>query len=98
MDTPSLGIAPSLAAATIEDLRRHAPFDRMDQACLDWLVARLSVVYFPPDTDVLAPAASPPDYLYIVKQGAVLGLNPGQAAGPTPRWRLTSGECFPLGA
>ena len=97
MDTPSLGIAPSLAAATAEELRRHAPFDQMDQACLDWLVARLSIVYFAPDADVLAPAAAPPEHLYIVKQGAVLGLSPEQT-GQIPRWRLTAGECFPLGA
>ena len=98
METPSLGIAPSLAAATIEDLRRHAPFDRMEQACLDWLVARLSVVYFAPDTAVLTPAASAPEYLYIVKQGAVLGVGSDQAPGEPPRWRLSAGECFPLGA
>lgn len=98
METPSLGIAPSLAAATIEDLRRYAPFDRMEQACLDWLVARLSVVYFAPDTVVLTPAASSPGYLYIVKQGAVLGFSSDQAPGQPPRWRLSAGECFPLGA
>ena len=98
METPSLGIAPSIAAATIEDLRRHAPFDRMEQASLDWLVARLSVVYFAPDATVLTPAPSAPEHLYIVKQGAVLGIGSDQAPGEPPRWRLTAGECFPLGA
>ena len=93
MEIPSLGIAPSLAAATIDDLRRHAPFDRMDRACLDWLVARLSVVYFAPGTDVLTPAASAPEHLYIVKQGAVLGFGSDQAPGEQPRWRLSVGEC-----
>jgi len=56
------------------------------------------VVYFAPDCEVRTPAASPPEHLYIVKQGAVLGFGSEPAAGEPPRWRLTAGECFPLGA
>jgi CBS domain-containing protein len=91
-------VAPSLAAATIEELRRHAPFDRMDASCMEWLVARLSIVYFAPDSVVLDPGVTPPDYLYIVKQGGVLGFDPEQKGIGKPRFRISPGESFPLGA
>jgi CBS domain-containing protein len=94
----SRAVAPSLAAATIEELRRHAPFDRMDAECMQWLVARLSVVYFGPDAVVLEPDARAPDCLYIVKQGGVLGFDPEQKGVGKPRFRVSVGECFPLGA
>jgi CBS domain-containing protein len=94
----SRAVAPSLAAATIEELRRHAPFDRMDASSLEWLVARLSIVYFAPDSVVLDPGVTPPDYLYIVKQGGVLGFDPEQKGIGKPRFRISPGESFPLGA
>jgi CBS domain-containing protein len=94
----SRAVAPALAAATIQELRRHAPFDRMEQACLDWLVAQLAVVYFVPEAAVLEPGAAPPEHLYIVKQGGVLGFDPEQPDLGKPRFRLSVGECFPLGA
>lgn len=94
----ALAIAPALAAATIEELRRHAPFDRMDPACLEWLVARLNVVYFAPDATVLDPADAAPPFLFIVRQGGVVGLNAGEGDSEIPRFRLAPGESFPLGA
>jgi CBS domain-containing protein len=94
----SAPIAPALAAATIDELRRHAPFDRMEQACLEWLVARLSVVYFAPEAVVLEPGSAAPDYLFIVKQGGVLGFDPEHKGVGKPRFRMSVGECFPLGA
>ncbi len=98
MNLPERPVAPSLAAATIRDLRRHAPFDRMDEADVAWLVARLAVVYFPPDSLLLEPASGVPGALHVVKQGGVAGFGPGDAPGSAPRWRLSEGECFPLGA
>ena len=98
VEQAALAIAPALAAATIEELRRHAPFDRMEPACLEWLVARLSVVYFAPDATVLEPAGAAPPFLFIVRQGGVLGLDPGDGDAAAPRFRVAPGECFPLGA
>jgi len=94
----ALTIAPSLLAATIEELRRHAPFDRMEAACLHWLAPRLSVVYFAPDAPVLEPADTPPPYLFIVRQGGVIGLDPEGGDAQSPRFRVAPGESFPLGA
>lgn len=84
-----------LIDATVEALQQHAPFDRMGSEDLRWMVARLALVYFPPQAGVLAAADGVPQHLYILRQGSVAGLEPGSEA---PRWRLTAGECFPLGA
>lgn len=94
----ALPVAPSLVAATIETLQRHAPFDRMDVECLAWVVGRLSVVYFAPDTIVLEPGEAPPPHLYVVRQGAVVGSDPADPRQDAFRFRVSVGESFPLGA
>lgn len=98
MDHPSRPIAAALANATADDLRRHAPFDRMSRDDLQWLVERLSVVYFAPDAVVASPEDGTAQWLYIVKQGAVPGFSPDESERHAPRWHLSVGECFPLGA
>jgi CBS domain-containing protein len=94
----ALSIAPSLVASTIETLQRHAPFDRMDVECLAWVVQRFSVVYFAPDAVVLEPGEAPPPYLYVVRQGAVVGSDPAEPRQDSFRFRVSVGESFPLGA
>lgn len=79
----------------MESLRAHAPFNRMASEDLRWMVERLALVYFSPDSTPLDPDAGIPAWLYIIRQGAIGGLDPGSA---TPRWRLTPGEAFPIGA
>lgn len=98
MDIPSRRISPTIQNATLEELRRHPPFDRMDAAHLAWIVARLDLVYFAPATEVLTPARGEATHLFIVKQGAVLGFGEGEETSDRPRWRLEIGECFPIGA
>jgi CBS domain-containing protein len=85
----------ALIEATAEALRRHAPFDRMARQDLLWMVSRLSLVYFAPQAIVLAPDAGVPQHFFIVRQGIIAGLDPDVV---TPRWRLSAGEVFPLGA
>lgn len=70
----------------------------MESACLEWLVPRLSVVYFAPDATVLDPEEAAPPYLFIVRHGGVLGLDPSDGSSAAPRFRMAPGECFPLGA
>jgi CBS domain-containing protein len=60
-----------------------------------WMVSRLSLVYFAPQAVVLAPDAGVPQHFFIIRQGSIAGLGPDDV---TPRWRLTAGEVFPLGA
>lgn len=98
MDIPSRRLSPTLQSATLDELRRHPPFDRMQTAHVAWLVERLDLVYFAPDTEVLSPASGPAAHLFIVKQGAILGFGEGEEDTGRPRWRLEVGECFPIGA
>ena len=87
-------IAPSLLAATVEDLRRHVPFSEMEAAHLEWMASRLQLAYFPAKAVVLGPDAGVPPWFYVVKQGSV---EAGGAAEDSVI-KLLAGECFPLGA
>ncbi|HUX31360.1 MAG TPA: DUF294 nucleotidyltransferase-like domain-containing protein [Thiobacillus sp.] len=92
--THIIPLANSLHRATIDALRRQAPFSAMAEDALLWLVQRLSVAYFARDAVLLPPADTPPDALFIVKQGTVAGAT---AEGHTVL-QLATGEMFPLGA
>lgn len=92
MNTTS--IAPSLIHATVDDLRRHAPFSEMELPHLEWMASRLSLAYYPAGSVVLDPEAGIPGWFYLVKQGSV---EAGDAAKVSVI-RLLAGECFPLGA
>ncbi|MBW8459303.1 MAG: CBS domain-containing protein [Thiobacillus sp.] len=92
--THIIPLANSLHRATIDALRRQAPFSAMAEDELLWLVQRLSVAYFARDAVLLPPADTPPDALFIVKQGTVAGAT---AEGHTVL-QLATGEMFPLGA
>lgn len=98
MPDVALPVAASLLDATVLELRKHVPFDRMETEHLQWLVARLSVVYFASDAAILQPRSGIPEHLFIVKQGSVLGFAAEPPSDNAPRWRLSAGECFPLGA
>ncbi len=87
-------IAPSLLAATVQDLRRHAPFSAMDPSQVEWMASRLQLAYFPAGATVLEPDAGVPEWFYVVKQGSV---EAGGAAEDSVI-KLLAGECFPLGA
>ena len=85
----------TLAAATIEQLRRHAPFDRMAPEHLEFLAARLKLRYFAAEAVILDREMGAPDRIYVIKQGAVI-VGAAQRGGP--ELALQEGECFPLGA
>jgi CBS domain-containing protein len=92
--THIIPLVNSLHHATLDALRRQAPFSAMAEDALLWLVRRLSVAYFARDAVLLPPADTPPDALFIVKQGTVAGAT---AEGQTVL-QLATGEMFPLGA
>ena len=90
----SIPLANSLHRATLDTLRRQAPFAAMAEDEVLWLVQRLSVAYYPHGNALLEPADSAPDALFIIKQGTVAGAT---ADGQTVL-QLAAGEMFPLGA
>ncbi len=98
MEQPSRTVSGPLIAIVADELRRHAPFDRMSLEHLQWLAGEASIVYFPSGSTILEPGQGVPRHCYIVKQGAVAGFRPDQAATETPQWRVSPGECFPIGA
>lgn len=92
----STSLASSLLRATLETLRRQAPFAEMAEADLMWTAERLSVAYFPQEAALIEADGQPPAYLFIVKQGVVEGEAPD--AQGVRLLQLTDGEMFPLGA
>jgi len=97
MDRPS-GKEQSLVSATVSDLRRHAPFDRMDNHHLVFLASRLILAYYPAQSLILDPSHGIARQFFIIKQGGVVGGGNSEPANGDSRWRLAAGECFPLGA
>ncbi len=82
--------------ATTEFLRRYAPFNRMSDAALAFVVPRLKHVHFAKDATILATHTGPVAHLHIVQRGLV-GSRPNNAQADPDR-TLGPGELFPVGA
>lgn len=83
----------------LDFLRAHAPFDRMEDAHLDYLAQHLSLGYYAAGEVIAAPEQGAAQCLFIIKQGRVRGEFAGNgepADGDV--WELVEGECFPIGA
>lgn len=88
-----------LLNATIEHLRRFAPFDQMESDHLAWLAQRLTLGYYAKGEVILTPDQRKNLRFLIIKQGVVQADYPGAAAGDGQTWLIMAeGECFPLGA
>lgn len=88
-----------LVNATIDALRRHSPFDRMEREALEFLAERARLAYFPKDTPILTPEMGAVDTFYIIQRGKVLARQIGEI-NVTEYSSLTmgTGECFPIGS
>ncbi len=89
---------PLLVAATADVLRKHAPFDAMQEAHLALLAGGLKLRYFARDSVILSPADGVIGALFIIQRGAVQADEPAQVSLHTMAATLTDGECFPIGA
>jgi len=95
-DTPN--IPKVVAAATLDLLQRHAPFDRMDQESLAYLTGHLKLAYYAKGRVILEPRHGAVRTLFIVQRGLVRG-DLGADSLPQPgQLEFGEGECFPLGA
>ncbi len=90
----TLPLANSLHRATLDALRRQAPFATMSEDEVLWLVQHVSVAYYARDAVLLEPSDTPPETLFIIKQGTVSGVT----ADDQTVFQLATGEMFPLGA
>jgi CBS domain-containing protein len=92
-------VARQALAPVVEFLHRHAPFDRMAPAHLEFLATHLQLGFYNKDEVITEPARGAADRFYIIKQGRVRGET-SDATGPAEdgAWELVAGECFPIGA
>ncbi|MDC7707044.1 DUF294 nucleotidyltransferase-like domain-containing protein [Vogesella indigofera] len=86
----------TLVSATVEFLRKHSPFDRMEDAALAFLGQHAKLAYYPKDSLILTPDMGPPPHFYVVQRGKVLSREDGESASGNVI--ISSGECFPIGA
>ncbi|MBW7900342.1 MAG: CBS domain-containing protein [Rhodocyclaceae bacterium] len=88
-----------LVDATIDALRRHSPFDRMEREALVFLAERARLGYFPKDSHIVTPEMGPVSTFYIIQRGKVLARQSGEI-NVTEYSSLTmgTGECFPIGS
>jgi CBS domain-containing protein len=84
------------ADATREFLRGHAPFARMTDAALGYLVPRLRYAEYEKDAVIVTTQSGPVEHLFIVERGLV-GSRPNDAQADPDR-TLGPGELFPVGA
>jgi CBS domain-containing protein len=77
----------------------HAPFDRMEQAHLLWMLERMRLAYYAQGEVIVAPDQGAVERFLVIKQGLVHGEQDVAHAAEADTWlELTEGECFPLGA
>ncbi len=88
-----------MLAPVLEFLGRHAPFDRMVPAHLEFLAKRLKLGFYARGEAITEPGSGPARTFYIIKQGRVRGET-AHERGPSEdgAWELVTGECFPIGA
>ncbi|QWT46031.1 DUF294 nucleotidyltransferase-like domain-containing protein [Azospira inquinata] len=88
-----------LVSATLDFLRRHSPFDRMEAEPLRYLAERLKLAYFPKDAPILTPEMGSPRTFFIIQRGKVVARQVGEVnVTEYSSLILGPGECFPIGA
>ncbi len=88
-----------LQGASIDFLRRHSPFNRMEPEALAFMAERLVLVFHARDSIILSPEMGEVGQLHIIQRGKVLARQAGSVS-VTEYAALTMGpgECFPIGA
>ena len=97
MVAPATAQAPQVARATIEFLRRYAPFNEMDEESLAFVAARARLGYYPEGATVTGPESGVARTLFIVQRGLVCARAPDARPGATA-FEFAPGEMFPINA
>ena len=75
----------------------HAPFDRMEQAHLLWMLERMRLAYYAEGEVIVSPGQGVVERFLVIKQGMVHGEQSVADASEADAWlELAEGECFPL--
>jgi CBS domain-containing protein len=86
-------------ASQLSFFAAHAPFDRMEQSHLLWMLERMSLAYYAQGEVIISPEQGNVEQFLVIKQGKVLGEQSLAQATDSDTWlELVEGECFPLGA
>jgi CBS domain-containing protein len=89
----------AIHASQLSFFTAHAPFDRMEQAHLLWMLERMQLAYYAQGEVIVSPEQGNVEKFLVIKQGKVLGEQTVAKATDTDTWlELVEGECFPLGA
>ena len=98
-DIQTAGAAAALSSAAIAFLRRHPPFDKLEQGALEFMASRLALGYYPKGMMVLAPDRGEPAFFYIIQRGLIHITPGGNDLGVAQEvLSLGPGECFSVGA
>lgn len=87
----------ALPAAQLAFFSAHAPFDRMQQEHLLWMLERMQLAYYAKGEVIASPQQGIASQFFIIKQGVVQGSNTNTVQQNTVL-ELHAGECFPVGA
>lgn len=82
----------------LEFLKRHAPFDQMAPAHLEYLAKRLKLGFYARGQAVTRPEEGPASRFFVIKQGRVRGEVGRDEPDEQGAWELVTGESFPIGA
>jgi CBS domain-containing protein len=91
-----MGEATQLIQATVDFLRKHAPFNEMDEASLRLLATSAKMGYHGRGAAIVTPSSGVARTLYIIQRGLVHAGAPGATDGNRIEWG--PGEAFPISA
>ena len=93
MATPAA--PPQLERATLEFLRRYAPFNEMDEGALRVVAGRLKLAYYEKGASIVDPSQGVVGALYLIQRGHVHS-RPAEATDDDVEYEYGPGEMFPL--
>ncbi len=88
---------PQLERATLEFLRRYAPFNEMDESALRLVAGNLKLAYYEKGALVADPSQGVVAKLFLIQRGAVHS-RPAAATDDDVEYEYSAGEMFPLNA
>lgn len=95
----STAASTRLVAGVAGFLRRHPPFDRMEEDVLETFASCVCVTYFAEGEAIVSPAAGIADTFYVIHRGRVkVEPSDANAIAGAADLALGPGECFPIGA